>query len=408
MINSIRRFFLICSGATVDILERPECKTELSRYAMMGAFVALTAAFAALSGGFALYTGFKKLPLAIPVGLLWGAFIFTLDRFIVSSIRKKAVDADSSLSHKTRIKLGEIMTALPRLILAGFIAVTVAVPLEMKYFEPEIEAQIAKTDLEADKAAAALAEQGELELPKLEKELQDMDANEQALRDRRDLLREQRRDEVSGVKGPGSTGIPGIGPEARQRKVEYDQAQQDFETALSLNLEPRAKAKARVEELRKKLDARIGGTRATMREGNGFLARFKALRKLAEDQSIENVSLFLIILLTLIETTPVLIKLFAKRGPYDELLDAVEHKVNIAQQVEVSNFNSDTNMDLELYRMRVEARRQLESQLIRDTLSSERIEDLAAQDIEKAQSEIAKATIGDWKWKQMHTVEHTT
>lgn len=407
MINSIRRFFLICSGATVDILERPECKTELSRYAMMGAFVALTAAFAALSGGFALYTGFKKLPLAIPVGLLWGVFIFTLDRFIVSSIRKKAIDADSSLGHKTRIKLGEILTALPRLILAGFIAVTVAVPLEMKYFEPEIEAQIAKTNLEADKATAAKAAEGELELPKLEKELKDMDANEQALRDRRDLLREQRRNEVDGVKGPGSTGIAGIGPEARQRKMEYDQAQQDFETALGQNLEPRAEAKARVEELRKRLDERIGETRATMREGNGFLARFKALRKLGEDQSIENASLFLIILLTLIETTPVLIKLFAKRGPYDDLLDAVEHKVHIAQQVEVSNFNNDTNMDLELYSLKAEARRQLESQLIRDTLSSERIEDLASQDIEEAQTEIAKATIGDWKWKQMQTVERT-
>lgn len=408
MINSIRRFFLICSGATVDILERPECKTELSRYAMMGAFVALTAAFAALSGGFALYTGFKRLPLAIPVGLLWGGFIFTLDRFIVSSIRKKTIEPNSSLGHQTRIKLGEILTALPRLILAGFIAVTVAVPLEMKYFEPEIETQIAKTDLEADKATAALAEGGELELPKLEKELKDMDANEQVLRERRDLLREQRRNEVDGVRGPGSTGIPGIGPEARQRKVEYDQAQQDFETVLSQNLEPRAKTKARIDELRKKLDERIGGTRATMREGNGFLARFKALSQLAEDKSIENVNLFLIILLTLIETTPVLIKLFAKRGPYDDLLEAVEHKVHIAQQVEVSNFNSDTNMDLELYRMRTEARRQLESQLIRDTLSSERIEDLAAQDIEKAQSEIARATIGDWKWKQMQTVEHTT
>src|SRR2546430_17519318 len=104
MVNSIRRFFLVCSGATVDILLRPECKTELARYAMMGAFVALTASFAALSGGFALYTGFKKVLLAIPVGILWGAFIFTLDRFIVSSIRKKPLGSDSSLTHKTWIK----------------------------------------------------------------------------------------------------------------------------------------------------------------------------------------------------------------------------------------------------------------------------------------------------------------
>ena len=81
---------------------------------------------------------------------------------------------------------------------------------------------------------------------------------------------------------------------------------------------------------------------------------------------------------------------------------------DIAQRVAVSNFNSDTNMELELYEKKAAARRQLESQLIRDTLSSERLEDLASQDIEAAQTEIAKATVGDWKWKQMQAVHHTT
>ena len=87
-----------------------------------------------------------------------------------------------------------------------------------------------------------------------------------------------------------------------------------------------------------------------------------SVHQLTADGSIRNVTLFLIVLLTLIETTPVLIKLFAKRGPYDDLLDAIEHKVHIAQQVDVSNFNSDTNMALELYEMNAEARRKLESQ----------------------------------------------
>ena len=407
MTNPVKRILLTCSGATVDILEMPECKTEQSRYAMIGSFVALTAIFASLSGGFALYTGFKNVLLAIPVGLLWGGFIFTLDRFIVSSIRKKPVDADTSLGEKIWNKSSEIMTALPRLILATFIAVTVAVPLEMKYFEPEIQARIAQTDLESDNAIASGAQAGEVELAKLEKEVSDMDAKEQSLRERRDLMRVQRRDEVDGVKGPGSTGIRGRGPETRRRELEYDQAQQDFDTAVAQNDAPRTDKRARINELRTRLNERIGKTRDTARQGNGFLARFKALSQLTADESIENVTLFLVILLTLIETTPVLVKLFAKRGPYDDMLDAIQHKIRVAQQVEVSNFNSDTNMELELYEMKIESLRQLESQLIRDTLSSERTEDLASRDIEEAQTEIARATIGDWKWKQMQTIQHT-
>ncbi|MFY9620636.1 MAG: DUF4407 domain-containing protein [Pyrinomonadaceae bacterium] len=404
MINSIRRFFLICSGATVDILEQPECKTELARYAMMGAFVFLTASFAALSGGFALYTGFKKLLLAIPVGLLWGAFIFTLDRFIVSSIRKKQIEDDSSLGHKAWIKSGEILTALPRLVLAGFIAVTVAVPLEMKYFEPEITTQIDETNTEAAKVTAAEAPQTIPELAEVQKELEDKAAQEKKLRERRDSLTDDVKYEGLGVKGPGFTGVAGAGPIFKQRLKDAKQAEDDLANYQTKNQERVQYLTGRLNTLRLELAKKIADKNQLRANGDGFLARFKALSQLAADGPIRNVTLFLVILLTLIETTPVLIKLFAKRGPYDDLLDALEHKVYFSQQVEISNFNSDTNMELELYEAKVEARRQLESQLIRETLSPHQVENLAAEDIEEAQTEIAKATIGRWKWKEMRTV----
>lgn len=408
MINSIRRFFLVCSGATVNILERAECKTELARYVMMGAFVVLTASFAALSGGFALYTGFKKVWLAIPVGLLWGGFIFTLDRFIVSSIRKKLVDSDSSLAHKVWLKAGELMTALPRLILAGFIAVTVAVPLEMKYFEPEITARLDDTHRAAAPDLAAQIHDSMPELIAVEQELNELAAKEERLRQRRDLLRDQLMKEGKGVAGPEYSGIFGVGRMYWQRLAESNQAEAELANHRTDNAERKQYLTGRLNALRLELAEAIRKKSQIKEDGDGFLARFQALHQLANDGSISKVTWFLVILLTLIEITPVLIKLFARRGPYDDLLDAIEHKIYIAQQVDVSNFNSDTNMELELYEKKAEARRQLESQLIRDTLSSERIEDLAAQDVEEAQTEIAKATVGDWKWKQMQAVHHTT
>lgn len=388
----------------MDILERPECKTELARYAMMGAFVILTASFAALSGGFALYTGFKKLLLAIPVGLLWGVFIFTLDRFIVSSIRKRQVDEDSSLGHKAWVKSGEILTAFPRLVLAAFIAVTVAVPLEMKYFEPEILTQIDETNTEAAKRTATEAPQTIPELAEVQKELDDIAAQEKKLRERRDSLTDDVKYEGLGVKGPGFTGVAGAGPIFKQRLKDAKQAEDDLANYQTKNQERVQYLTGRLNTLRLELAKKIAGKNQLRENGDGFLARFKALTELAKDGPIRNVTLFLVILLTLIETTPVLIKLFARRGPYDDLLESMEHKVHVAQQVEVSNFNSDTNIDLELYEARIEARRQLESQLIRETLSPQQVENLAGEDIEDAQTEIAKGAIGSWKWKQMRTV----
>jgi uncharacterized protein DUF4407 len=85
--NLLKRFFLMCSGATRELLYAPSCLTELNKYAMLGALIFFTAGFAALSGGYAVYTAFRDPAVATALGVLWGLFIFTLDRLIVSGIR---------------------------------------------------------------------------------------------------------------------------------------------------------------------------------------------------------------------------------------------------------------------------------------------------------------------------------
>lgn len=374
MIKSIRRFFLICSGATLNVLEKPECKTELTRYAMIGAFVALTAVFAALSGGYALYTGFKTLILAIPAGLLWGGFIFTLDRFIVSSIKKKRLGNHLSFTEKALTKLGEVAMALPRLILAAFIAMTVAIPLEMKYFEPEIKTELEKTNLDVAKMVAAETAKGIPEIETLEKEKTAIENSEKSLRERRDLLRDQQLDELEGVKRTGSTGVAGAGPQYKKRSAEYERVDADLKEAVKKNESRKEDIRVRLDELRLELANKIKVKTATMEQGNGFLASFKALNELAADGPVKNLTQFLVFLLVLIETAPVFIKLLAGRGPYDDALEAEEHKVNIAKQKEISDFNSDINTDLEIYQMECHARRQREGKRIQEALNPEHAE----------------------------------
>jgi hypothetical protein len=374
MIKLIRRFFLICSGATLHVLEKEECKTELTRYAMIGAFVALTAVFAALSGGYALYTGFKTLILAIPAGLLWGAFIFTLDRFIVSSIRKKRIDSDLSLTEKATAKLGEIGMAVPRLALAAFIAMTVAIPLEMKYFESEINAKLANNNLEAAPRLATLALEGFPEIKTREKELQDLTARETALTTRRDQLRDQLRNEVDGVEGEGYTGRVGDGPQAAIRREEYRQVEAELAKVLAENAPEKQKLRTKLDELRAKAAGAGEGAKVVMTEGDGFLARFRVLNELTQEGKVNNLTRFLVILLILIETAPVFIKLLAGRGPYDDALEAEEHKISFIKQKEISDFNSDLNTDLEIYQMECQARRRRAEKRIQETSNPEHAE----------------------------------
>ena len=100
MAEAFKQFALKCSGANLNILREDECVSEQSKYAMIGVFVFLTSIFASLSGGYALYKGFKSAWLAIPIGLLWGGFIFNVDRFIVSTMRNKQLVSDLSLSER--------------------------------------------------------------------------------------------------------------------------------------------------------------------------------------------------------------------------------------------------------------------------------------------------------------------
>lgn len=84
----LQRFFIFCSGADTDILE--ECSSgENTKYAGIGATVFFTAVMATIAASFALYTVFDNLFTAIFFGIIWGMLIFNLDRFIVSTLKKK-------------------------------------------------------------------------------------------------------------------------------------------------------------------------------------------------------------------------------------------------------------------------------------------------------------------------------
>ena len=112
--NLLKRFFLMCSGATPELLYAPSCLTELNKYAMLGALICFTAGFAALSGGYAAYTAFRDTAVATALGVLWGLFIFTLDRLIVSGIRKQQHEPNDTWSVWLGKSLRDLLTGVPQ------------------------------------------------------------------------------------------------------------------------------------------------------------------------------------------------------------------------------------------------------------------------------------------------------
>ena len=202
------------------------------------------------------------------------------------------------------------------------------------------------------------------------------------------------------------TGVRGIGKFTREREDELKKLESKLDQVTADNKARREKVTARLDELQIEFDQKIKAYNATQEARNGFLEQLKALHQLADkNEPIRNATRFLIILLSLIETAPVLIKLLARRGPYDDLLEAIEHKTRIRKKKEISDFNSEINKELERYDSVIEARWLLEEQLRRSALNLDQIQDLASADLRTAQSDIAQAAVAAWRRKELRDIK---
>ncbi|MES2760797.1 MAG: DUF4407 domain-containing protein [Bacteroidota bacterium] len=310
--RSIRSFILFCSGAAPQLLRR--CPSEISKYSGIGASILFTAIFAAAAAGYALSFIFNNIWIAVWFALLWGGMIFNLDRFIVSGMRKNG------------LLRNDLMAAVPRLVMAIVIAMVVSKPLELKMFEKEInrkldekrtkEALLAKTFI-----ASSFPEIRELDgkILVFKNEVKDKETF-------RDQLQREYDEERFGKKTSKTTGIAGMGTNAKKKEIQLDEAQKELIKTAEYN-------RIKINELEKQLSI-LSTQKANeflkQKPGidnyDGLAARIDALSILTKESSaMDLVNTFIVFLFIVIETMPILVKLMAQRGPYDELLEVHEH-----------------------------------------------------------------------------------
>ena len=299
----IRQFFLICSGAHLPMLRR--APSELNKYAGIGATVFFTGVFAAISAGYALWTVFQQAWIATLFALVWGLMIFNLDRYIVSSMKK-------------RERFGqELWMATPRIILAVLIAIVISKPLELKIFDTEIQAELIIMEQqkfreqEARVSERYLSRSNELK-SRLNAVQQEM-AVQAARRDTLQLLAQQEAD------GTGGSRVKNLGPIYKAKKADADSASAAL-AALALRQQALRAELAKV-------DSTVAADITGLQRGrlNGMASRLEALGRItAASQPIRWANWFIMLLFIAIETAPVFVKLISPRGPYDDLQDQHE------------------------------------------------------------------------------------
>src|SRR5580698_5661818 len=207
--RKVTRFFWFCSGAHIDTLKK--YPIEHNKYVGIGATIFFTALFASLSGGYAMYFVFNGTPFAVVFavlfGLIWGTAIFSLDRFIVSSIDKQGTTNQ------------QIIQASPRILLAIMIGIVISRPLELKIFDKEIRQKLKSAYLKGQHSKIDT-----LQKTYMQKYAMELGKNNDLKKEKDSLERDINRSryelnqEVFGDKTNQTSGIVGYGTYAKQKQ----------------------------------------------------------------------------------------------------------------------------------------------------------------------------------------------
>ncbi len=329
----LKDFFILCSGSDTNILK--SCSSgEQNKYAGIGATVFFTALMAFIASGYALYTVFDNVFAAIFFGLIWGLLIFNLDRFIVSTIKKR----DRFWS--------EFLQATPRIILAVIIAVVISKPLEMKIFEKEINQVLLEQKNEMTLAnKQQIAQQYTPAVEALNQEIAGLKAEIDTKEAETNALYETY---ISEAEGRAGTMLLGKGPVYKEKREKHDAYLLELQQLKEANRIKIAEKESQIAALNAEYAEVVDTTQPVIDGFDGLMARINALGELPWFPSF-----FIFLLFLAIETAPIIAKLLAPKGPYDLKVEEeestvetwVRQKVHQRQQI----LTTDTALNEKVY-----------------------------------------------------------
>lgn len=439
--NKINQFFWWCAGANIEILKK--CPTDHAKYFGVGGTIVFTALMASFAGGYAFFTAFKSVIPSLFFGAFWGLLIFNLDRYIVSTIGK----GDGT----QKITKEEWKIAAPRLLMAILLGFVIATPLELKIFETEIQTVVER--LKIDKAEDLKGrdvsfndeyDQLNNRLTKVEGDINELTNNKKQLTENAGAFYEERREELRSDSKLKESELNSIQSKVNQLHGSYIRSINDSLSASTIsnrrdlrnvqigirnNLRNEKEAiDAQIVQLsenkgeavlneQQKIDKQISllinekeslldkkqqmeTTRTAKRENydnkvenyDGFAAHLEAMSILTSEKSAIFWAKWLItILFIFIEIAPVLFKLMAESGPYDDIMDRLKHESFVREKQKISDLNDDINTSIKISTEKNQIR--LDAELKGNKVLFDKIA--------LAQAEIAEIAIEKWKEEEL-------
>lgn len=305
-------FFIWCAGSDTSILQHCP-RSERIKHMGFGTLVLIPAVLAFVSMSYALSTiG----PLQTQVwlgylgGLVWAAIIFSFDRYIVSTHRKKLKNSEELQSP----------TFYLRFAFAFVLGVVISHPIVLLYFDGSITDQI-KENVTAEKDSIR-NEYGN-RIMEVEEKIYLLDSLLLNKLEKRDAQAELVAREIDGevlrnAKGEiVTTGIYGKGPSAENKMKQL--ATLDFELTQLRKTDSLMRVTLNAE--RAQLQAQRDSAIYEFSLSQDYLRRELALQQLKEENTIVGLTqFFLMLIFVLVDVLPVTFKTFSPFGLYDKIL----------------------------------------------------------------------------------------
>jgi Domain of unknown function (DUF4407) len=298
------------AGADADLLEQSHASDRM-KYSVIGISVLLTTVAAILSGSYAFHTIFKNSIISLILGIFWGLFIFNMDRLILLTTHKEK-----------KIRWQQICTGISRFMVAFLIAVVIAKPLELKFFEETILAEIAQENV---RVLEKTSSQGMPEIGKLEAGNQSLEKTISEAQKNRDQWCGKAIEEAEGTSGTGKEGKGPVYEEKRQMCQKYEQELQ----AVKAKNEPfLVENRQRLRQLQDTKDKQFQTIKTAQENADDIITQLNTLENLGKkNPAIAHASKAISWLFIIVDTAPIFAKLLSKRSAYDALLERREYEL---------------------------------------------------------------------------------
>lgn len=261
----------------------------------------------------------------------------------------------------------------------------------MKIFEDRIESQIIKDNARRTAETRNVANADYEKIENLKKDEAKLSAERKELSDALHAAEEDLKKEGEGSALSGRSGHGPIYKEKSDYEAKCQKALEDWDKQNG----------SRLSRIQKEIESRsllTDNFEKDIREGlenEGFCVRYEAFNSIKKEvPAVRIVSIFIMLLFIIIETTPTIFKMMIAAGPYDELLHEESHRKKVLAIQNVSNLNDEVNTQIQISTEKNKNR--LEAEVAANKQLLERIA--------LVQAELLETAIEEWRTVELEKI----